>query len=218
MLRRSVSPGVSGPDESCRLDHFAGYSMILQNLIEFAAIFGIWGLMLALLNQGLNTDLILPLVILVSLSKTAFFGVENIRQLFEATRRNLAYHHFMLLMLVNMTQIILSFGFDYHCMYLVDKASFSVELANATPGETVFEFIYFSTLNFTFFGYGDVTPQNVPAKFVTMTEVLLAFVTVIFLLSDFISLKESLSGPTSPTAKPPLPGKSSADDSQKPVL
>jgi hypothetical protein len=59
----------------------------------------------------------------------------------------------------------------------------------------VFEFSYYSTLNFTFFGYGDVTPQTVPAKFITMTEILLAFITVIFLLSDFISLKESLGKP-----------------------
>ena len=192
--------------------------MIVRNTIEFAFIMLTWGVTQMLIQHSPLPGIAMAVIIVISLSKTAFFGVENIRQLFEATHSNQPYHRFMLLMLVNMTQIILSFGFDYQCMYLVDKASFSVELANATPGETVFEFIYFSTLNFTFFGYGDVTPQNVPAKFVTMTEVLLAFVTVIFLLSDFISLKESLSGPTSPTAKQPLPGKSSADDSQKPVL
>jgi hypothetical protein len=32
----------------------------------------------------------------------------------------------------------------------------------------------------------------VPAKLLTLTEITLAFVTVIFLLSDFISLKESI--------------------------
>jgi hypothetical protein len=47
-------------------------------------------------------------------------------------------------------------------------------------------------LNFSFFGFGDVTPLTVPAKLVTMMEVLLAFFTVIFLLSDFVSLKDSL--------------------------
>lgn len=43
-----------------------------------------------------------------------------------------------------------------------------------------------------FFGYGDITPQSIPAKLLVLTEITLAFVTVIFLLSDFISLKESL--------------------------
>ena len=39
-----------------------------------------------------------------------------------------------------------------------------------------------------------MTPQTIPAKIVTMMEVILAFFTVIFLLSDFISLKDSLRG------------------------
>jgi hypothetical protein len=43
-----------------------------------------------------------------------------------------------------------------------------------------------------FCGYGDITPQTVLAKAVTLSEITLAFVTVIFLLSDFISLKESI--------------------------
>jgi hypothetical protein len=56
----------------------------------------------------------------------------------------------------------------------------------------LFECFFFSVLNFSFFGFGDVTPQTIQAKIVTMMEVILAFFTVIFLLSDFISLKDSL--------------------------
>ena len=37
-----------------------------------------------------------------------------------------------------------------------------------------------------------MTPQTIPAKLITMMEVLLAFFTVIFLLSNFVSLKDSL--------------------------
>ena len=166
--------------------------MIVRNLIEFIAIIAVWVGFQHLLNRDLPLSAALPLMIVLSLAKTSFFGVENIRQLFEATRSNQPYHRFMLLMLINMTQIILSFGLDFHCLHCINSSSFSVDLPDATPFETVFEFVYYSTLNFTFFGYGDVTPQTVPAKFITMTEILLAFVTVIFLLSDFISLKESL--------------------------
>lgn len=169
--------------------------MIVRNLIEFVAIIAVWGGFQHLLGRDLPHAAALPLVIVLSLAKTSFFGVENIRQLFEATRSNQPYHRFMLLMLINMTQIILSFGLDFHCLHCINISSFSVELPDATPFETLFEFVYYSTLNFTFFGYGDVTPQTVPAKFITMTEILLAFVTVIFLLSDFISLKESLGKP-----------------------
>jgi len=107
----------------------------------------------------------------------------------------------MLLMLINMVQIIVSFGLDFHCLFTVNPASFSVVPRSPTPLELVFEFLYVGTLNFIFFGYGDVTPQTVPAKFITMTEIVLAFVTVIFLLSDFISLKESLRIPKADDGK-----------------
>ena len=39
--------------------------------------------------------------------------------------------------------------------------------------------------------------QRFPVKLVTMIELLLAFFTVFFLLSDFISLKDSLRPPRS---------------------
>lgn len=174
--------------------------MIVRNLIEFVAIIAVWIGFQQLLERDLLQAAALPLGIVVSLIKTSFFGVENIRQLFEATRSNQPYHRFMLLMLINMTQIILSFGLDFHCLHCINPGSFSIELSGATRFETLFEFVYYSTLNFTFFGYGDVTPQTVPAKFITMTEILLAFVTVIFLLSDFISLKESLGKPSGEAA------------------
>ncbi len=166
--------------------------MVVRNLVEFAIIAGVWISSLQLLKFDVPPVISIAFLIVISMAKTAFFGAENIRQLAEATRSNMAYHRFMLLMLVNMVQIILSFGLDYHCLQTVNPDSFSVVLQSPTQFELVFEFIYVSTLNFTFFGYGDVTPQTVPAKFITMTEIVLAFVTVIFLLSDFISLKESL--------------------------
>ncbi|MFN9719505.1 MAG: ion channel [Planctomycetota bacterium] len=169
--------------------------MIKRNIAEFAVIFAVWWLFQMFFERGLSKQVAVPFVLITSFLKTAFFGIENIRQLMDATRSNLAYHRFMMLMLVNMAQIILSFGLDFHCLHQISPTCFSTSLVNATFAETVFEFIYFSTLNFTFFGYGDVTPQSIPAKCITMSEILLAFVTVIFLLSDFISLKESLRVP-----------------------
>lgn len=98
----------------------------------------------------------------------------------------------MLLVMINMSQIITSFAFDYDCLHRVEPGSFGGVPAAIDGISRLFEYFYFSVLTFTFFGYGDVTPQTIPAKFLTITEILLAFITVIFLLSDFISLKESL--------------------------
>lgn len=175
--------------------------LVMRNVVEFAVIFGLWLGTVWLVQLGSGRSLVCVAgVLIVSLLKSAFFGVENLRQLFEATRCNQAYHRFMLLMLVNMAQIILSFSLDFHCLHVVNANSFGIADLPPMALETVFEFIYFSTLNFTFFGYGDMTPQTIPAKLLTMSEILLAFVTVIFLLSDFISLKESLTRPQRPAS------------------
>jgi Ion channel len=172
---------------------------IVRNFAEYALIAAVWMIVQALIAKSpLASGVLIAIVILLSFSKTAFFGLENLQQLLRASRDNLAYHRFLMLMLINMSQITLSFGLDYHCLHSIDAASFSSIDPTETMPEQIFDFTYFSILNFTFFGYGDITPQTIPAKLMTITEIVLAFVTVIFLLSDFISMKESIrSGPES---------------------
>lgn len=138
------------------------------------------------------------LVAAVVAAKSSFFFAENLREILLATAKDIPYHKFMALMLVNMAQIILSFALDYWCLLAADARSLSSINPEFTRPELMFECLYFSFLNFTFFGYGDITPQTIPAKLVTMMELLLAFFTVIFLLSDFISLKDSLRPPRNP--------------------
>jgi hypothetical protein len=166
---------------------------VLRNTAEFGVLFLVWGLTLQLLISGwLSPFWMAALIVVVAWCKTAFFGTENLRELWLASTQNMPYYRFMLLMLVNMSQIITSFALDYHCLLRLNANSFGSITIPQTSPELLFECFYFSVLNFTFFGYGDVTPQTIPAKLLTMTEIVLAFVTVIFLLSDFISLKESL--------------------------
>ena len=166
---------------------------ILWNVAEFSILFAIWGVTSWLIgNKTLSAQWLVVLILLIAWAKCIFFGVENLQQLWQATLRNIPYYRFMILMLVNMSQMITSFALDYHCLQLLNSASFGAMSAEWSPPELLFECFYYSVLNFTFFGYGDVTPQTIPAKLLTMSEILLAFITVIFLLSDFISLKESL--------------------------
>ena len=166
---------------------------LLRNLAEYAVIVAVWLLLQAVIaNPPTTRSWLVALILVGAGAKSLFFGVENLQELWHASLRNLPYYHFMLLMLVNMSQIITSFALDYHCLQTLNPTSFGSIPETYTPGELLFECFYFSVLNFTFFGYGDVTPQTIPAKLLTMTEILLAFVTVIFLLSDFISLKDSL--------------------------
>ena len=74
----------------------------------------------------------------------------------------------------------------------VEQGSFSGFNAASDATRMFFDCFFYSVLNFSFFGFGDIMPQTIPARIVTLLEVVLAFFTVIFLLSDFISLKDSL--------------------------
>ncbi len=164
-----------------------------RNVAEYVAIAAWWGVMLAMINaSAVPAHWLTVLVVLGCWVKTALFGAENMRQLFAAARQNLAHHRFLLLMAVNMSQMILSFMFDFQLLHRLDPGSFAGVPLNAGLAETLFDYFYLSALNFSFFGYSDILPQTVAARIVNLTEVLLAFVTVIFMLSDFISLKESL--------------------------
>jgi hypothetical protein len=167
-----------------------------RNLLEFALIFALWGVGYEMVvRQWLSPAALTAAVLALAAAKTLFFGAENIGQLRLASKQNWPYHKFLLLMLMNAWQIITSFGLDYHLLHTLNRESFHEIKPALESASLVFEFLYYSALNFMFFGYGDITPQTIPAKVLTLTEITLAFVTVIFLLSDFISLKESLRNP-----------------------
>lgn len=166
---------------------------VVRNASEYIGIIACWAVLLSLWSSGrVSAPSMTVLVVLTCWAKTALFGAENLRQLLEAAKTNLSHHRFMLLMGINMSQMILAFTFDFHLLQRINGASFSGVKPNIGDAEALFNFFYLSTLNFSFFGYSDILPQTVPAKLLNLTEIALAFVTVIFMLSDFISLKESL--------------------------
>jgi Na+/H+ antiporter NhaD/arsenite permease-like protein len=132
------------------------------------------------------------IVVGLALAKTAFFLFENLQHILLATSQEIPYHRFLALMGVNMAQITLSFALDFWVLESAEQGSFSGFDAASDASRVVFDCVFYSVLNFSFFGFGDIMPQTIAAKVVTLLEVVLAFFTVIFLLSDFISLKDSL--------------------------
>jgi hypothetical protein len=134
-------------------------------------------------------------VVAIALAKTAYFLVENLQHILLATSHEMPYHRFLGLMGVNMAQITLSFAVDFWLLESAEAGSFTgFDPAAMTPAGVFFDCLFYSVLNFSFFGFGEILPRTIPAKLVTLLEVVLAFFTVIFLLSDFISLKNSLRG------------------------
>lgn len=140
----------------------------------------------------LGPGAICGIVVAVAIAKTAWFLTENLQHILLATSQEIPYHRFLGLMGVNMMQVTLSFALDFWILESAERGSFSGFDAALSSAQVFFDCFVFSVLNFTFFGFGDILPRTVAAKIVTLLEVVLAFFTVIFLLSDFISLKDSL--------------------------
>ena len=99
----------------------------LRNTLEFVIILLIAAATLSIQRNGwLSPGSMKLLVIALCELKAAFFVGEQMVQLRDATRVNLAYHKFMRMILVNMLQITLSFALDYYCLLSVDRQSLSV--------------------------------------------------------------------------------------------
>jgi hypothetical protein len=166
---------------------------VRHNVFEYIAILAWWvGMLMLIASEPSTTFLLSCAVVIGCWTKAVLFGAENLKQLFEAARSNMQHHHFLILMGINMSQMILSFALDFHLLFCINPKSFLGMASDIGLAEVLFDFFYLSTLNFSFFGYSDILPQTIPAKIVNLTEIVLAFVTVIFLLSDFMNLKESL--------------------------
>jgi hypothetical protein len=162
--------------------------------LEFVALFAVAAAFL-MGRAALGSEAAMPLSIGVAIwaaCKTAYYFAETLRHLVEATAIDLPYHRFLVLVAYNMAQITLSYGIDFYCLYQIDSTSLHGIERELRGGALMFECFYFSVLNFSFFGYGDITPAHIPGKIVMVLEVVTAFSTVIFLLSDFMSMKESM--------------------------
>jgi Ion channel len=164
-----------------------------RNLLEFLAIILLGELIVIVENNNWfsNTSLYL-LIVFICWSKTTWFIYETSQDLDRATHQNMPYHQFLTIVGINMAQVVVSFGIDYYTLLKVDNTCFNEINPEFNDFELLFECVYFSALNYSYFGYGDITPANIPAKLVSLTEILLGFLTVIFILSDFITLKESI--------------------------
>ncbi len=124
--------------------------------------------------------------------KIAFIVWQSSRMILEVTVKDAPFYRFLEFVIINVLMVTFSFAVDYFCLYHVNPECFSGVPEKLSIPETLFECLYFSVLNFTNFGYGEILPQIIPAKVLVMLEDLLSFFTIIIVLSDFVSLKESL--------------------------
>lgn len=182
----------NAPNDSSR--HRLSLPMHLRELLEVIVIIsfglGIWSL--ALWLGPSVVPYCIWTVVLCAVMKTFYYFAESLWQLVRATAEDMPYHRFLMIMAYNMAEVTISFSVDFCLLQLLAPGSLSGMESDTNIGFILFDCFYFSVLNFSFFGYGDITPTTIPAKIVMLLEVITAFTTVIFLISDFVSMKDSM--------------------------
>lgn len=131
------------------------------------------------------------ILILVSLGKSVYFVEHSFRKIEEASVNNISYNKFLSIILLNIMLIVVSFGVDFMCMLQIDPNSFR-GMANTGFIDTAFDAFYYSLVSFTTVAYGDIIPLTKSARTITILEVVVAYVTTIIIISNFVQIKDSM--------------------------
>ena len=142
--------------------------------------------------EGISNDTTKVFLFIFCLLKLGFFFYHNFKKLLEASKNDTPYYQFLLFLSLNIVLIIVSYGIDFYCLWRTDPKSFSGLGHHETGMENFAEFVFFSIFGFTNFGYGYIIAESILAKFMLTSELLLSYTYIIFILSDFMSLKESI--------------------------
>lgn len=143
----------------------------------------------AFFTKPLYAEAIIPLVAFL---KIVFFVYQSYRIVIDVIEHNVLYHKFLGITTLNIFFIVCSFSVDYFCIYEVNPLSFEGINPKFTTGEIIFECFYFSVLNYTNFGYGAIIPLTVATKSLVIMEDLVSFMTILYVLTDFVTLKQSI--------------------------
>jgi hypothetical protein len=144
------------------------------------------------INHQISTIILPYCLVLLACCKVSYLLYSTYKKIIESANQNLAFHKFLFFVLMNMSLAICSFAADFWNIYALNHSYFEGINPEFTTFEQIFECLYFSMLTYSYFGYGEILPTTIPSKLLVMMEVGLAFLTMIFVLADFIGLKESL--------------------------
>jgi hypothetical protein len=136
--------------------------------------------------------LILAVVFLFSISKVVYMVIKCFRRIVTISHMDVPYHRFLLFIAANVVLIVFSFSIDYLAVYHLDKTSFTGLEDTTNLVEEYFKLFYLSLLMFTNMGVANVVPVKIPAEILVMFEAIVSFVTLIFILSDYLTLRDSL--------------------------
>ena len=143
-------------------------------------------------SEHVNPQFNLICVLVFAAFKSIMFMFQSLQKVIDVSKNDTPYYQFLIFLSLNITLIILSFAVDYYCLYRAQPDCF-VGVQHTKSSIYIFiDFTFLSIMAFTNFGYGNLVATGMLAKFVLTMELLISYAFIIFILSDFISLKESL--------------------------
>lgn len=143
-------------------------------------------------SEHVNSQTNIAFIVVFVIIKAVVFMFESLQKVIEVSKNDTPYYQFLLFLGLNIALIILSFSIDYYCLYKASPLSFSGVQRHESALFIFIDFIYLSIMAFTNFGYGNILAMSMVAKFILTIELIISYAFIIFILSDFISLKESI--------------------------
>ncbi len=171
----------------------------------------LWGYLAAAVVAGLTywldgamgwSDLTAAIVIvLLALAKSVLVVWANLIRVHQVTAEHLPFHRYLAFLVLSLSLLIFSFGLDTYLLHRLVPGSYAGFAPQLSELELLFESYYFSFLNLTIYGVVEIVPKTVAAKLLLIFEEALVFLTLVYVLSDFVSLRDSIrSSYTDPSA------------------
>ena len=163
----------------------------MRTLMQYFITIIITGLLYFLILKDCNKIILYALVLFLSAGKTIYFCRSVFNKLIALTQ-TIKYLNFLGFVALNILFLVISFSLDYFLIYTIDPNSFSGVENVQNNYEAYFKMFYLSFLLFTNMGVANVVPVAIPAECLVVFEAITSFATIIFILSDFGTLKDSL--------------------------
>lgn len=133
------------------------------------------------------------IIILCMILKIGYIITQSFKSIIGIVKKGTAYHQYLLYVSFIAIIITASYGSDFFALQLLAPDSFDGMEGITNEFEVFFKMFYLSLLLFTNLGVADISPASTYSEILVMSEGIIAFVSLIFMLSDFTSLRESFS-------------------------
>jgi hypothetical protein len=119
-------------------------------------------------------------------------GYISLQNIANGSNHDTTFHQFLGMVAIHILIIVCMFSIDYTLVYVFNHQSFEGIPAGVGFLKLYFKMFYLSFMLFTNMGVANVIPVSITAECITMFEAIVSFSTIIFILSDFVSVQKSL--------------------------